>query len=86
MATKTTTKKTTCRCTGKTTKTTKTTAKSTGKKCATPTLTNEELAARRHEMIAQLAYLKAEKRGFTNGCPVQDWLEAEKEIDQQFAH
>ena len=84
MATKT-CKKTSCRCTSKTTKTTKTTAKSTGKKCDA-SLSSEELAARRHEMIAQLAYLKAEKRGFANGCPVQDWLEAEKEIDQQFAH
>ena len=82
MATKT-TKKPTCRCTSKSTKTTKTTI--TGKKC-TATLSPEEQAARRHEMIAQLAYLKAEKRGFANGCPVQDWLEAEKEIDQQFAH
>ena len=76
MATKT-CKKTTTRSSSKTTKTTtKTTTK-----CSP-----EELAARRHEMIAQLAYLKAERRGFANGCPVQDWLEAEKEIDQQFAH
>ena len=71
----------------KTTKTaSKTTSKTAAKKCATTNCSPEELAARRHEMIAQLAYLKAERRGFTNGCPVQDWLEAEKEIDQQFAH
>ena len=83
MATKT-TKKPACRGTSKTTKATKTTT--INKKCTTTTLSPEEQAARRHEMIAQLAYLKAEKRGFANGCPVQDWLEAEKEIDQQFAH
>lgn len=40
-------------------------------------ITSEE----RHRLIAQAAYLRAEKRGFQNGDPEQDWLEAEKEID-----
>jgi len=41
------------------------------------TVTPEE----RHGMIAEAAYLKAERRGFRGGSPQQDWLEAEAEID-----
>ncbi|MCG6937353.1 MAG: DUF2934 domain-containing protein [Gammaproteobacteria bacterium] len=32
------------------------------------------------EMVAREAYLLAEKRGFKDGDPVQDWLEAEKKV------
>lgn len=32
-------------------------------------------------MIAEAAYFRAEKRGFAEGDLVQDWLEAEREID-----
>ena len=32
------------------------------------------------EMIAREAYLRAEKRCFNGGDPVQDWLEAEKKV------
>ena len=32
-------------------------------------------------MIAEAAYFRAEKRGFAEGDPMQDWLEAEREID-----
>jgi len=32
-------------------------------------------------MIATAAYYRAEKRGFADGDPVKDWLEAEKEIE-----
>lgn len=35
----------------------------------------------RMEMIAQAAYYKAEKRGFTGGDPSEDWISAELEID-----
>lgn len=35
----------------------------------------------RHAMIAVSAYYRAEARGFIGGCPVQDWLEAEREVD-----
>ena len=35
----------------------------------------------RHELIEASAYLKAERRGFQGGNPVNDWLEAEAEID-----
>jgi len=41
------------------------------------TITPEE----RRGMIAEEAYLKAEGRGFQGGSSVQDWLEAEAEID-----
>lgn len=32
-------------------------------------------------MIAEAAYYRAEKRGFVHGMALEDWLEAEKEID-----
>ena len=35
----------------------------------------------RDGMIAEAAYFRAENRGFAEGDPVQDWLEAEREID-----
>lgn len=38
-------------------------------------------ADQRRSMIAQTAYLRAERRGFRGGDPVSDWLESEKEVD-----
>jgi len=38
----------------------------------------------RTEMIAQAAYLRAEKRGFEAGRELDDWLEAEAEINRLF--
>ncbi len=35
-------------------------------------------------MIAELAYFRAEKRGFNGGDPVEDWLAAEREIKSRF--
>ena len=35
----------------------------------------------RRGMIAEAAYLRAERRGFVAGSDVEDWLAAEKEID-----
>jgi hypothetical protein len=35
----------------------------------------------RQEMIATAAYYRAERRGFNSGDEIQDWLEAEAEID-----
>lgn len=35
----------------------------------------------RRGMIAQAAYLRAERRGFTGGNEVEDWLAAEAEVD-----
>ena len=37
----------------------------------------------RHRMIAEAAYHRAEKRGFMNGDPMQDWLEAEAQIENE---
>lgn len=37
----------------------------------------------RWQMIAEAAYYRAERRGFSDGGDaMQDWLEAEKEIDR----
>jgi hypothetical protein len=33
-----------------------------------------------NQKIAEAAYYRAEKRGFTPGHEIEDWLEAEKEI------
>jgi hypothetical protein len=39
----------------------------------------------RWRMIAEAAYLRAEKRGFVEGHAVDDWLEAEQEIKRLLA-
>ena len=39
-------------------------------------------AERRQSMIREAAYFRAERRGFVGGNPVNDWLEAEAEIDR----
>jgi hypothetical protein len=36
----------------------------------------------RRGMIAEAAYLRAEKRGFAPGHEDEDWLAAEAEVDQ----
>ena len=38
-------------------------------------------AAQRERMIAEAAYYRAEQRRFEGGDPLQDWLEAQAEID-----
>jgi len=48
-----------------------------GKRRVRETLTPE----RRRGMIAEAAYLRAERRGFAPGSEVEDWLAAEREID-----
>jgi hypothetical protein len=37
--------------------------------------------AERHRRISDLAYRRAEQRGFAPGDEVEDWLEAEREVD-----
>lgn len=37
----------------------------------------------RRQMIAEAAYLRAERRGFNGGDPVTDWIEAEAEVDER---
>jgi DUF2934 family protein len=36
---------------------------------------------KRHALIAEAAYLRAERRGFTPGHEVEDWVAAETEIE-----
>lgn len=38
----------------------------------------------RNEMVSRAAYFRAERRGFAEGSALQDWLEAEAEIDAKF--
>jgi hypothetical protein len=45
------------------------------------TTTQTMTADQRQSMIQTAAYLRAEKRGFQGGNPVQDWVDAEHEID-----
>ena len=42
-------------------------------------------AEQRHAMIAESAYRRAERREFTGGDPVADWLDSEKEVDALLA-
>jgi len=37
-----------------------------------------------HEMVAERAYQKAEKRGFVAGYETEDWLAAEQELSNQY--
>lgn len=37
----------------------------------------------REERIAIIAYYKAQRRGFANSGELDDWLEAEREVDRQ---
>lgn len=39
-------------------------------------------ADERQHLIAEVAYLKAERRDFVGGDPKQDWEEAEAEVDR----
>ena len=39
------------------------------------------LAEERERHIREAAYLKAERRGFAPGHELEDWLEAEQEVD-----
>jgi hypothetical protein len=54
---------------------------SRGARSATPASIREVSADQRHAMIADAAYRRAERRGFTTGDAVADWLESEKEVD-----
>lgn len=40
-------------------------------------------AGQRRQMIAEAAYFRAEKRGFNAGDPLEDWYEAEREVDER---
>jgi hypothetical protein len=57
---------------------TSTSTKKTTAKAPRPTEVTEDM---RRSMIAQAAYLRAERRRFTAGDEVEDWLAAEAEVD-----
>lgn len=38
-----------------------------------------------HDMVAQVAYFRAEARGFTDGSSDEDWYEAEAELRERLA-
>lgn len=40
-------------------------------------------AVARERSIALAAYYRAERRGFCPGCELEDWLAAEREVDNQ---
>lgn len=40
----------------------------------------------REAMIRKAAYFRAVDRGFSPGLEIQDWLEAEAEVDRQLAN
>jgi hypothetical protein len=51
---------------------------------AAPVAVTEPLSAeRRHHMIEVAAYFLSESRGFVPGREMDDWLSAERAIDQQ---
>jgi hypothetical protein len=43
-------------------------------------------AEERARMVAEAAYFRAQRRGFRNGDPKRDWIEAEAEIDAMLLH
>jgi hypothetical protein len=47
--------------------------------------TERPAAAERERMIAEAAYYRAEQRGFQGGDPVQDWIEAETEVERSLS-
>ena len=48
---------------------------------STPAVASRVSADERRRMIAEAAYFKAARRGFAQGDPNRDWIEAEAEID-----
>ena len=38
-------------------------------------------ARERHHRISEAAYYRAQRRGFVPGAELEDWFEAEKEVD-----
>jgi len=64
----------------------KTTKKQSGKpKTVSKAKKNTVSPEQRWQMIAEAAYLKAEKRGFASGHELEDWAAAEIEIDSLLA-
>ena len=51
------------------------------RKSTAPALMPSVTSEARHAMIAEKAYLRAERRGFAAGRETEDWLAAEAEVD-----
>ena len=51
------------------------------RKSAAPTPRMALTREGRHALIAEKAYLRAERRGFAHGHAEEDWLAAEAEVD-----
>ena len=60
----------------------KATAKGKAKRKAAPVPVSTE---QRRQLIAEAAYFRALSRGFEDGDPVADWLDAEREVDKSLA-
>lgn len=59
---------------------------SSGRPRPSPNHLDSEVPAEiRHAMIAEAAYYYAERRGFADGCALDDWLKAEDEIESRLA-
>ena len=70
----------------KTTATKQTAAKQAAAKTSAATHQKEQdIAAERYSMIAEAAYFIAEQRGFHGDLSLDDWLQAEAEVDARFA-
>lgn len=70
----------------------KTTASQSGKIRTSKSSTKQAQTApdvissqQRQQMINEAAYYLAQRRGFISGNPVDDWLAAEAEVDQQLS-
>jgi len=64
--------------------TTKRTSAAAKPSSAAPAVQQPEISHQeRYEMIANMAYFRAEQRGFEPGWEVHDWLESERIIDEQ---
>ena len=57
-------------------------AKSTGKDPAGGSTDPLVSAEERQRLIAEAAYFRAQQRGFAGGDPLDDWLDAERQINQ----
>lgn len=55
------------------------------KELITHTLENPDTHETRLEKIRALAYLRAKQRGFRPGHEMEDWLAAEKEVNEEFS-
>lgn len=56
--------------------------KTTAKSRAAQTVLEKIDPRERYEMVAKMAYFRAERRGFEPGWETEDWYESEKMVDE----